>query len=171
MKRRVRIAAALAASLGIGLFALEAQAGTVIRSQLSHQQLSSQAHLIPVAWEANTYPVGQCTWGVKQLAPWIPNALGDAKHWLAAAQQLGFASGQEPRVGAIIVWGGGDYGHVGLVTSVVAGDWIRILEANVDGIKEIRDFRGYFNPYQTLSGPVLGYIYPPDGIALDYILP
>lgn len=34
--------------------------------------------------ETNTYPVGQCTWAVKSLAPWIPNWLG----MLAAGSQM-----------------------------------------------------------------------------------
>lgn len=114
--------------------------------------------------EPNTYPVGQCTWGVKELAPWLPNWLGNAKDWYARAQELGFATGDQAQPGAILVWEGvaGDaYGHVALVVEVLANDHLRVLEANVDGIEEIRDFRGYFNPHQTRSGRVLGYIYPP----------
>lgn len=171
MTLRPRGVFALVASFWLSLSAVAVQAGTVVPVQSNQHLLTSQVFKLPVAWEGNTYPVGQCTWGAKQLAPWIPNGLGDAKYWLATAQQLGFDTGHDPQPGAIIVWGGGEYGHVGVVSSVAAGDWIRILEANVDEIKEIRDFRGYFNPYQTLSGPVLGYIYPPEGIVLDYSLP
>ncbi|MGZ0969634.1 peptigoglycan-binding protein LysM, partial [Streptococcus thermophilus] len=34
----------------------------------------------------NTYPVGQCTWGAKSLAPWAGNNWGNAKDWIASAQ-------------------------------------------------------------------------------------
>lgn len=129
-------------------------------------ELTADGQLIlPQALEANTYPVGQCTWGVKEMAPWIPNWLGHAKNWYVKAQELGFETGDQPRPGAIIVWEGpeGDpYGHVALVTAVMATDWIEVLESNIGGIQEIRDFRGAFNPHQTTSARVLGYIYPPD---------
>ena len=29
----------------------------------------------------NSYPVGQCTWGVKELAPWASNWWGNANTW------------------------------------------------------------------------------------------
>ena len=37
----------------------------------------------------NTYPVGQCTWGAKSLAPWAGNNWGNAKNWIASAQAAG----------------------------------------------------------------------------------
>lgn len=120
---------------------------------------------LALAGEPNTYPIGQCTWGVKALAPWVPNWLGHANEWYGKAAQLGFSVGQDPRVGAVVVWAGGegdDYGHVALVTAVIATDEIEVMESNVNDIKEIRNFRGRFNPHQTLSGQVLGYIYPPE---------
>ncbi len=38
----------------------------------------NQAHRVT---EANTYPIGQCTWGVKELAPWVRNYWGNANQW------------------------------------------------------------------------------------------
>ena len=38
----------------------------------------------------NSYPVGQCTWGVKILAPWASNWWGNAKDWAANADTQAF---------------------------------------------------------------------------------
>ncbi|MGZ1422225.1 CHAP domain-containing protein, partial [Streptococcus thermophilus] len=62
----------------------------------------------------NTYPVGQCTWGAKSLAPWAGNNWGNAKDWIDSAQAAGHSVGTTPVAGAIAVWpnDGGGYGHV-----------------------------------------------------------
>lgn len=141
----------------------EVAAGTQLVGETSPGQTINLS--LPVAHEPNTYPLGQCTWGAKMLAPWVPNWLGNAKDWYAKAAQMGFSVGQEPRVGAVVVWAGGEgdaYGHVAVVTEVVDEDELEVMESNVNEIKEIRNFRGRFNPHQTLSGQVLGYIYPPE---------
>ncbi|MGO2445664.1 MAG: CHAP domain-containing protein, partial [Streptococcus thermophilus] len=52
----------------------------------------------------NTYPVGQCTWGAKSLAPWAGNNWGNAKDWIASAQAAGHSVGTTPVAGAIAVW-------------------------------------------------------------------
>ncbi|MDA5553440.1 LysM peptidoglycan-binding domain-containing protein, partial [Streptococcus thermophilus] len=44
----------------------------------------------------NTYPVGQCTWGAKSLAPWAGNNWGNAKDWIASAQAAGHSVGTTP---------------------------------------------------------------------------
>ena len=38
----------------------------------------------------NSYPVGQCAWGVKTLAPWASNWWGNAKDWAANADTQAF---------------------------------------------------------------------------------
>ena len=40
--------------------------------------------------DASTYPVGQCTWGVKTLAPWAGNYWGNGGQWAASAAAAGF---------------------------------------------------------------------------------
>ena len=60
----------------------------------------------------NSYPVGQCTWGVKELAPWASNWWGNANTWAIYASAQGYKTGSVPVVGAIAVWDGGEYGHV-----------------------------------------------------------
>ena len=42
---------------------------------------------------ANSYPWGQCTWGVKVLAPWVGNYWGNAAQWTASAASAGFRTG------------------------------------------------------------------------------
>lgn len=105
----------------------------------------------------NTYPVGQCTWGAKELAPWIPNYLGHAKYWANNAKGHGFQVGTSPRVGAIAVWTDGQFGHVGVVTAVDSSNRIRIKESNFNGHQYVGDFRGWFNP---VSAGITAYIYP-----------
>ena len=55
---------------------------------------------------ASSYPVGQCTWGVKVVAPWAGSFWGNADQWPASAAAAGFKTGTTPKVGAIISWSG-----------------------------------------------------------------
>lgn len=112
--------------------------------------------------ESNTYPIGQCTWAVKYLAPWIPNYLGDARYWANKASALGFSTGTTPKVGAIVVWpnDGGGYGHVAYVTNVESNTRIQVKEANYAGKQYIGNFRGWFNPLDSFWGGNVSYIYP-----------
>lgn len=105
----------------------------------------------------NTYPVGQCTWGVKELAPWVQNYWGNGAQWARSARNAGFRTGTTPVVGAIAVWEIGTYGHVAYVTEVSSATRIRVKEANYAGKQYISDFRGWFNP---VSDGVTAYIYP-----------
>lgn len=112
--------------------------------------------------EQNTYPIGQCTWAVKTLAPWIPNYLGNACGWATAAQAKGFSVGKTPRVGSIVIWpnDGGGYGHVAYVTDVASDTRIQVKEANYAGKQFISNFRGWFNPLASYWGGNVSYIYP-----------
>lgn len=75
----------------------------------------------------NTYTPGQCTWGVKEWRPSIPNGLGNAYSWISSAQALGMATGSVPKVGAVGVVGN----HVVLVVGI-SGGTITIREMNYD---------------------------------------
>ncbi|WP_249629656.1 peptidoglycan hydrolase PcsB [Streptococcus uberis] len=107
----------------------------------------------------NTYPVGQCTWGVKSLAPWVGNNWGNGGQWAASAAATGFSVGTTPVVGAVAVWTGGGYGHVAYVTAVESSTRIRVMESNFNGNQYIADHRGWFNPTSTYQGAAV-YIYP-----------
>ncbi|GGE30759.1 CHAP domain-containing protein [Streptococcus himalayensis] len=108
----------------------------------------------------NTYPVGQCTWGAKELAPWAGNNWGNAKDWSQTAQAFGFKIGNQPKIGAIICWEGGDYGHVAVVTDVQSPTNIQVLESNFDHHMNISNYRGWFDP--TICQGKVSYIYPPE---------
>lgn len=108
----------------------------------------------------NSYPIGQCTWGVKELAPWASNWWGNANTWAIYASAQGYRVGDVPVVGAIAVWDGGEYGHVAYVTDVQSENSIQVLEANYDGsgTQPIGNYRGWFNP--IASRGTVRYIYP-----------
>ncbi|HFI0468407.1 TPA: peptidoglycan hydrolase PcsB [Streptococcus suis] len=113
------------------------------------------------SFDASSYPVGECTWGVKSQLSWVGPYWGDAKHWLASAAAEGFRTGSTPQVGAIAVWTGGYYGHVAVVTAVESSTSIQVVESNYMGRRYIGNHRGgYFNPTTTSEGAVY-YIYPP----------
>lgn len=105
---------------------------------------------------ANSYPWGQCTWGVKCLAPWAGNYWGNGNMWAASAASQGFKVGTTPKPGAIAVWSGN---HVAYVTDVRSNTEIRVLESNYAGNQSIGDYRGWFNPVNAQGS--VSYIYPP----------
>lgn len=110
----------------------------------------------------NTYPWGQCTWYVKQVAPWAGNNWGNGGQWGSSAAAAGFRVDHSPAAGSIIVFlpgqsvGGqwtadGAYGHVAYVESV-NGNSVTISQGGM----------GFSNPAgpntQTISGAG-SYIY------------
>ena len=109
----------------------------------------------------NTYPVGQCTWGVKSLASWVGNYWGNANQWIASAQAAGYSVGTTPVAGSVAVWpyDGGGYGHVAYVTSVTSATAIQVMEANYAGNSAIGNYRGTFNPTASTWGGAVYYIY------------
>ncbi|HEM5932598.1 TPA: CHAP domain-containing protein [Streptococcus suis] len=122
---------------------------------------SSSAAVSNARYDASSYPVGECTWGVKSQLSWVGPYWGDAKQWLASARAEGFSTGSIPREGAIAVWTGGYYGHVAVVTAVQSSTSIQVVESNYMGRRYIGNHRGgYFNPTTTSEGAVY-YIYPP----------
>lgn len=111
-------------------------------------------------FDASSYPIGECTWGVKSQLSWVGPYWGDAKQWLASASAEGFRTGSTPQVGAIAVWTGGYYGHAAVVTAVESATNIQVAESNYAGNRYIGNHRGWFNPTATSEGAAY-YIYPP----------
>ena len=109
---------------------------------------------------ASSYPVGQCTWGAKTLAPWAGDYWGNGGQWATSAAAAGFRTGSTPQVGAIACWDDGGYGHVAVVTAVESTTRIQVSECNYDGsgTQPIGNYRGWFNP--TASRGTVRYIYP-----------
>ena len=107
---------------------------------------------------ASSYPVGECTWGAKTLAPWAGDYWGNGGQWAASAAAAGFRTGSQPQVGAIACWNDGGYGHVAVVTAVQSTTSIQVSESNYLGNRSIGNYRGWFNPVNA-QGTVT-YIYP-----------
>ena len=143
-----------------------AQAETTEVAAASEAASDAPAEQLAATSEAastpNTYPVGQCTWGVKSLAPWAGNNWGNAKNWIASAQAAGHSVGTTPVAGAIAVWpnDGGGYGHVAYVTSASGANSIQVMESNYAGNMSISNYRGTFDPTSSAHGGSVFYIYP-----------
>ena len=108
---------------------------------------------------ASSYPIGECTWGAKTLAPWAGDYWGNGAQWATSAAAAGFRTGSQPQVGAIACWNDGGYGHVAVVTAVSSSTSIQVSESNYGGNRTIGNKRGWFNPTTTSEGFVT-YIYP-----------
>ena len=99
----------------------------------------------------NSFPYGYCTYYVASQRP-IPWR-GNAGTWLSGAQAAGFATGDTPQVGAIIVTSESSAGHVGIVTAV-NGNEITITEMNYHGFGVISS-----RTIPTSYAVIKGYIY------------
>ena len=141
-------------------------AATQTPAAAAQPAVQTQAAAAPVATtsrptystSASSYPVGECTWGAKTLAPWAGDYWGNGGQWAASAAAAGFRTGSQPQVGAIACWNDGGYGHVAVVTAVQSTTSIQVSESNYNGIRSIGNYRGWFNP-TTAQGTVT-YIYP-----------
>ena len=109
--------------------------------------------------DASSYPTGQCTWGVKTVAPWVGDYWGNGGQWAESAARDGFRTGKTPEVGSVASWDDGGYGHVAYVTDVdPATGYVKVLEANYNGDQSIGDHRGWFDASNPTWGTVT-YIY------------
>ena len=159
--------------------AVKASANTTLQAQVqaaaqtpaatpaaTQPAVQTQAVAAPVATtsrptystSASSYPVGECTWGAKTLAPWAGDYWGNGGQWAASAAAAGFRTGSQPQVGAIACWNDGGYGHVAVVTAVQSTTSIQVSESNYLGNRSIGNYRGWFNPVNA-QGTVT-YIYP-----------
>ena len=122
---------------------------------VQNDSLPTKPTISQVSNAGNLYAPGWCTWGVKQVAPWVGNNWGNAYQWTASAASQGFDVGSVPKVGSVVVWSGN---HVAYVTDVREDGYIQVLEANYNGNRYVANHRGYFNP-NGIQGSV-SYIYP-----------
>lgn len=88
---------------------------------------------------SNSYPAGQCTWFVKNAAPWVGNNWGNASGWGASAAAAGRSVNGTPDAGSVVVFapgqgGASGFGHVGVVDSVNSDGSISISEGNYGGM-------------------------------------
>lgn len=111
---------------------------TVASSSQATTASSASTSSVSTTDTSNTYPVGQCTWFVKNRATWVGNRWGNANQWPASARANGFRVDNSPEVGSVVVFLNGaqysnaTYGHVGYVISVANGV-ITIEEGNYAG--------------------------------------
>jgi surface antigen len=100
----------------------------------------------------NHFTFGYCTWYVatRRYVPWFGNAID----WWPNAPPYGYAEGQTPRVGSIMVTRESGFGHVAYVESV-SGNQFTVSEMNYTAW-DVVDRRTI-----TLGGPVpiVGFIY------------
>ena len=131
----------------------------IVEAPVVHEE--TKPSVLSVSYDhSNTYPVGQCTWGVKSVAPWVGNYWGNANQWGDSARRAGFRTGHTPQVGSVIVfpnvmYEGENYGHVGYVTAVNADGTIEMVESNYRGDMYVSNYRGAFTPSSDAY-----YIYP-----------
>lgn len=109
-----------------------------------------------VSGSGGKFPYGFCTWWVahKRYIPWT----GDAWQWWYQARLYGFAEGQAPKAGAILVQGiswASPVGHVAYVESVNADGSFTVSEMNYGrwGVVDYRTIRS------TTGLDILGFIY------------
>ena len=125
------------------LQAVQASGNTNFAAQVQAANGGASTPTVNVSYstDASSYPIGECTWGAKILAPWA-----------------GFRVGSQPQVGAIACWNDGGYGHVAVVTAVQSTNSIQVSESNYLGNRSIGNYRGWFDP--TTAQGTVSYIYP-----------
>ena len=130
---------------------------SVTWSRFGKQQTTfSITYAGPAYGSGGHFPYGYCTWWVahKRYVPWN----GDAWMWWPNARLFGFAEGQTPAVGAIMVQGiswSSPVGHVAYVESVNADGSFTVSEMNY-GRWGVVDYR----TIKSTSGlDLLGFIY------------
>ena len=117
------------------------------------------------------YSTGNCVWWAAYKRPDLQFMRGDAKQWFSDAQKASIPTGSEPKVGAIVVYGYGDNGHVAYVEKVNADGSFDVSEMNytTDGYLRNKDgSRGAYLGFgvrntkytkNSLSGTFIGFIY------------
>jgi hypothetical protein len=113
-----------------------------------------------MADNSSSYTFGNCTYYVAQLFSWVPAGLGNAKDWLANAQDKGLTISNVPIPGAVAVYGSGigPFGHVAAVDKVNADGTFNVSEMNFAGFNQI-DRR------TSDMKNVIGFILPPGSVS------
>ena len=116
--------------------------------------------LTPLATHpGNTYPIGECTWGAKELALGPQLVGGNGGMWAASARAAGFRTGDTQRSVPSPVGTMGDMAMLPWLQTSNMTKKFRIQEANYNGHRYIDNFRGWFDPTNPIWGTVT-YIYP-----------
>jgi surface antigen len=132
---------------------------------VAHQPAASPGPMAPmtarpaVGGGASAFTYGYCTWWVahKRPIPWR----GNAAEWWWNARPFGFAEGQAPRPGAIMVMGvsgTSPEGHVAYVESVGPNGSFTVSEMNWWGVPGGGWGRVDYRTVTSMRG-ILGFIY------------
>jgi len=111
--------------------AKKAEAAQVAQIPKSIQKVPQKVSSVARIASSNSYSWGQCVWYVatrRAVPMW-----GNANQWLANARAAGWATGSEPRVGAIAWTGKGYAGHVAIVEAV-NGNQVTVSDMNYAGV-------------------------------------
>ena len=132
---------------------LRQRALAIAQAQVQVQAGPSQ----PATWVGqgpwpNRFAYGYCTWYVanRRYIPWLGNAID----WWPNARSYGYAEGQAPRVGAVMVTRESGYGHVAYVEAVNGDGTWTVSEMNFIGWNQVS--RRTIRPGQV---PLVGFIY------------
>lgn len=129
----------------------QARATTQVATR-SSVSIPPPSGVISQATGPNRFAYGYCTWYVanRRYIPWLGNAI----EWWGNASAAGYAEGQTPMVGAVMVTRESGYGHVAYVESVNGdGSWT-VSEMNYAGWNVISS-----RTLRPGQAPVVGFIY------------
>jgi CHAP domain len=106
----------------------------------------------------DTYAFGNCTRGACELAPWLPEYLGDGGDWAMDYVRAGGMVTMTPTVGSVVCYCRGDgyseFGHCGIVLQVYSNGTFLVREMNFSA------FNTYDDRVSTM-GDVCGFLLPP----------
>lgn len=138
---------------------VEPSAPTVSEEPVATEESAPAQERPQYSSTADSYPVGECTWGVKTVAPWVGDYWGNGGDWAESAAKDGFRTGKTAEVGSVVSWNDGGYGHVAYVTDVdQTTGYVKVLESNYNGNRTIQDHRGWFDASDPMWGEAT-YIY------------
>lgn len=138
---------------------VEPSAPTVLEESVKTEESAPTQERPQYSSTADSYPIGECTWGVKTVAPWVGDYWGNGGQWAESAAKDGFRTGKTAEVGSVVSWNDGGYGHVAYVTDVdQATGYVKVLESNYNGNRTIQDHRGWFDASDPMWGEAT-YIY------------
>lgn len=138
---------------------VEPSAPTVSEESVKTEESAPTQERPQYSSTADSYPIGECTWGVKTVAPWVGDYWGNGGQWAESAAKDGFRTGKTAEVGSVVSWNDGGYGHVAYVTDVdQATGYVKVLESNYNGNRTIQDHRGWFDASDPMWGEAT-YIY------------
>lgn len=138
---------------------VEPSAPTVSEESVKTEESAPTQERPQYSSTADSYPIGECTWGVKTVAPWVGDYWGNGGQWAESAAKDGFRTGKTVEVGSVVSWNDGGYGHVAYVTDVdQTTGYVKVLESNYNGNRTIQDHRGWFDASDPMWGEAT-YIY------------